>query len=340
MRNECGWVLALWLAAGCADGGATTRAADARPTDPDGGAEPGDAPAPVAPFDAGPTTSPDAGEAPAPDDRAFLHADLWSIYFNDRTRCGAEAAFLDMCRRRGEDCARHRASWEACDPDRIVYGQIGPEQQGMRNCSRGPFPEIGGCDPRRFDFDRLRFHFYGAEWSGNWPFATLKVFEAGVDVRDALGDGLIAVSNVPGRAEAAMDGISNHGLPGRSAGCAMRGETSGDEAYRRPFGGFAWIEVPTDRPVTVVAAAGGSFGGMGFAGCDRGAPTHEPWIGDAPGAVLGCVHRIEYRFEPGGHYLFDYGRIERLPRAAPPAVLVDAFADRDLRDPAACGVTP
>ena len=42
-----------------------------------------------------------------------------------------------------------------------------------------------------------------------------------------------------------MEGIENHGF---GWGCAMRGVTSGDTKYLRPFGSFAWIAVPSDRP--------------------------------------------------------------------------------------------
>ncbi|MCC6877760.1 MAG: hypothetical protein IT378_25850 [Sandaracinaceae bacterium] len=276
-------------------------------------------------------------EPPPPaDTRAYLHADLWSTFWNDRTRCGAEVAFLAMCRARNEDCSLYERAVAACDPSRVVYGQVGPEKQGERLCRRGLHPDFGGCDARRYDLDRLRFEWYGAEWQGNWPFATLKIFEAGTHEPSAwLGAGLIAQSSLPGHAQAAMGGVENHGLSGA---CAMRGQTQGDAAYQSLFGGFAWIEVPADRPVTIVAAAGTNFANRAFAGCDRGNATQEPWVRDAPGAVLGCVYVLDHRFEPGRHYALRYGRIEALASAGPPPEIVAGF-DRlgvDVRARSSC----
>lgn len=254
---------------------------------------------------------------------AFLHADLWSVWWNDRTRCGAERAFLHQCNNMpGKDCSLYEQAWAACDPWHVVYGQVGPEKQGENLCSRGKFPEVGGCDATRFDFDLLRFWWYGAEWQGNWPVATLKVFPEGADWKG--GGELLAFSNVPGATQAAMAGIDNHGF---GFGCAMLGQTSGEDKYRRPFGGFAWIEVPTGQPVTVVAASGTNFADQPFQGCQRGGATQDPWINGAPGSVLGCVYVQEgVTFEPGHHYLWQYGTVTQLSAAAPPKELVDGFA--------------
>ena len=262
---------------------------------------------------------------------AYLHADLWSIFFNDRTRCGAEYAFRHMCERRGERCETYEAAVSACNPSTEVYGQVGPEKSGEPLCQRGRYPDIGGCDARRFDFDRLRFFWYGAEWAGNWGWATLKVFPAGVsNPSDLVGDGLIAYSSAPGRAEAAMGGVNNHGMDADGDGarddsrCVM--QSSGDDRYRQPFGGFAWIAVPANRTLTVVAAAGSNFGGNAFDGCHRGAATQSPWIEGAPGAQLGCVYAQEISFEAGAHYYFSYGQLVRLDEPSPPRELVDGFA--------------
>lgn len=325
---------ALSLLAACASGGSPGRVLL-------------DASTPIA-RDSGAASSADAraaadapagtdGPADAPlfpgDDRAYLHADVWSTFWNDRTRCGAERTFLEVCERRGGDCGAERAAWAACDPTRVVYGQIGPERSGERVCMRGALPDVGGCDARRFDFDRLRFRWYGAEWAGNWPFATLKIFPAGTSDPTAwLGPGLVAVSNLPGRAQAAMDGVANHGLDRDGDGisdstpCAMLGETSGDGAYRRPFGAFAWIEVPIDVPVVVVTASSTNFGDRAFAGCSRGAATASPWLEGTPGSVLGCVHAVEHTFRRGRHYVMRYGRIEELTTHGPPPEIVAGFA--------------
>ncbi len=258
-----------------------------------------------------------------PDARAYLHADLWSTWWNDRTRCGAERTFLEICQRRGEDCSLYMQAVAACDPAKIVYGQVGPEKQGEMLCQRGKFPDIGGCVASAYDFDALRFYWYGAEWQGNWPVATLKVFPAGVDWTG--GGELVALSNHPGKAQAAMAGIDNHGL---GFGCVMPG-SDGDDRYQIPFGGFAWVEVPTGQPVTVVGAGATNFGDMPFAGCNRGQKTQDPWITGAPGAMLGCVYVVENMvFEPGKHYAWRYGQLVEV--AGPPAELVAGFALPEL----------
>lgn len=270
-----------------------------------------------------------------PDPRAYLHADLWSTWWNDRTRCGAERTFLEICERRGEACSLYQQAYAACDPSKIIYGQVGPEKQGEALCQRGKFPAIGGCVASAYDFAALRFYWYGAEWQGNWPFATLKVFPAGADWTG--GGEIVALSNLPGHAQAAMAGIDDHGL---GWGCTMHGATSGDAAYRSPFGAFAWVEVPTGAPVIVAAAAGTNFGDQPFQGCQRGTATQEPWVSDAPGSTLGCVYVQEVTFEPGHHYAWRYGTIVELDQPRPPAEILAGFArpevGLDVSEPDAC----
>ena len=278
------------------------------------------------------------GWVPDPNGPAFLHADVWSTFWNDRTRCGAEVTFLEICQRRGEaDCSLYESAVAACDPNMIVYGQVGPEQQGNDLCSRGPYPDLGGCIAADYDFETLRFWWYGAEWQGNWPAATLKVFPQGADWTG--GGELIALSNLPGHAQAAMSGIDNHGL---GYGCTLTGETSGDGAYQKPFGAFAWIEVPTDAPVTVVTAAATNFGDQPFQGCNRGEATQQPWVTGSEGATLGCVYVLDFQFEPGHHYHWRYGQIVELDAPSPPPELVEIFADAtvgiDVSMPAACAL--
>ena len=289
-----------------------------------GGTEPGDDESSGGlPDDGGSTGEP---WEPDPNGPAFLHADLWSTWWNDRTRCGAETTFLEICQRRGEaDCGSYAAAVAACNPNMIVNGQVGPEQQGNELCSRGPFPDIGGCVASQYDFDALRFWWYGAEWQGNWPVATLKLFPQGADWTG--GGELVAMSNLPGHGQAAMNGIDNHGL---GYGCTMPGATSGDEAYESPFGAFAWVEVPTDQAVTVVVGSATNFADQDFQGCSRGAATQDPWITDAPGSVLGCVYTIDFQFEPGHHYYLRYGQIVELDQPLPPQEIIDAFAGPDL----------
>jgi hypothetical protein len=275
----------------------------------------------------------------AADPNAYLHADVWSIFWNDRTRCGAERTFLEICQKRAkEDCSLYQSAYSACNPAQIVYGQVGPEKQSESLCQRGKFPDVGGCVASKYDFDKLAFHWYGAEWQGNWGFATLKIFPDGADYKG--GGELVALSSHPGAKQAAMSGIANHGL---SHGCAMAGGTSGDARYLQPFGAFAWVAVPTGVPVTVVAAAGTNFADQSFAGCSRGSATQSPWVAAPPGSVLGCVYPTEsVVFQPGKHYHWHHGVLEELKNPSPPARIVEAFGlpdvGKDVSSKAACAL--
>jgi hypothetical protein len=337
------WVLSAACAASCGGEEADLEAVQAAPAwdaapgdaalaDAGGGGGPrsdagGEAMAQDAPADRGDGDStapaPDAPAAEAGSGPAYLHADVWSTWWNDRTRCGAERAFLEICQRRAAaDCSLYQQAYAACDPKKIVYGQVGPEKQGEPLCQQSKFPDVGGCIAASYDFAKLRFYWYGAEWQGNWPVATLKVFPKGVDWKG--GGEVIALSNVPGAAQAAMSGIQNHGL---GHGCAMLGATSGNDKYRKPFGGFAWVEVPVGTPVTVASVAATNFANQPFQGCSRGAATQQPWITSAPDAQLGCVYVLEnVVFEAGKHYALRYGKIEPLAQPAPPKEIVDGFA--------------
>ena len=271
------------------------------------------------------STSSGGGSAPT-DDNAYLHVDLWTTWWNDRTRCGAERAFLGMCKKRGEDCKTIEQAVAACDPNKIVYGQVGPEKQGEKLCRRSKFPDIGGCIAAKHDYAKLHFWWYGAEWQGNWPWATLKVFPKGKDWKG--GGELIAISSLPNRKESVMAGIQNHGM---GFGCVMKTTSSGDDRYHKPFGGFAWVRVPTDQPVTIAAVAASNFGGQSFGGCHRGNPTQQPWIPGAPGSQLGCVYvHQDVTFAKGKHYLLSYGKLSELKTAGPPKILIDGFALKEV----------
>ncbi len=314
-----GSAAATTAAGGTSDGGDSITT-DGASTD-DGSGD--DAPASsTGTADSGIGDSGDDPWVPDPNGPAYLHADTWSTWWNDRTRCGAEVTFLEICEQRGEaDCSQYASAVAACNPNTIINGQVGPEQQGNELCSRGMFPDVGGCVASQYEFDTLRYWWYGAEWQGNWPASTLKVFPAGADWTG--GGELVALSNLPGLAQAAMSGIDNHGL---SSGCAIPGATQGDAAYQTPFGAFAWVEVPTDQPVTIVAAAATNFGGQPFAGCNRGEATQQPWVTAPPQAQLGCVYVVDAQFEPGHHYMLRYGQLTELDAPSPPADVIEAFA--------------
>lgn len=78
--------------------------------------------------------------APSPDSTpsgpAYLHADVWSIWWNDRTRCGAERTFLQICQARGEaDCSLYQQAYVACNRSRKSTGRSGRKSKARRSVS-------------------------------------------------------------------------------------------------------------------------------------------------------------------------------------------------------------
>lgn len=99
------------LVAGCGD----DEGATFTPRGPGAAPSSGSDAAPEAPG----ASAPDA--APGDPERAFLHVDAWSVWWNDRTRCGAERTFHEICTRRAtEDCAPFKSAWDACNVNEIV----------------------------------------------------------------------------------------------------------------------------------------------------------------------------------------------------------------------------
>jgi len=107
--------------------------------------------------------------------------------------------------------------------------------------------------------------------------------------------------------------------------------------------GSAWVEVPTDEALTVVATAATNFADNAFQGRSRGAATQDPWISGAPGAQLGCVYVEENMvFEPGKHYVWRYGELVETDAKGPPPELLAGFAlpevGLDVSDRSACAL--
>ena len=77
------------------------------------------------------------------DPSAYLHANVWSTWWNDRTRCGAERTFLRICQKRASgSCSLYQQAVAACNPSTIVYGQVGPEKQSEPLCQQSKYPSV------------------------------------------------------------------------------------------------------------------------------------------------------------------------------------------------------
>lgn len=339
--------------AGRADGGAA-----------DAGAPPADAGRDAGPdvADAGPVA--DAGRACPGDGPAYLHGDLWAFWFNYRVACSPQHRWLWICeqrhgaggcpeeQRRFDDCWNARGdfpptSWgddSTPTPHSANYGVCQPHHWADKNGEdRRPGNPVP-CDVRTHDYDRLRTldPRFGVDWwagGTSMRHLTLKVFEAGADPMASAGqaDGLIALSTHPGDRSAFMDGLANHGAGGGPAGCVPALSGDGEDPYpAQSFGAFFWVEVPTDRPVTLAASWIGPVSGDDIpTGCVAAPYTFpasfayhavdgKPWLITNP-----CWDvQASVSFEPGRHYVWDVHGLRALDGCdGPPEALLEVVPE-------------
>lgn len=315
---------------------------------------------------------PDMGEEPPPPPQcptsgpAYLHGDVWYFWHNGRVACDAQHRWLWLCEQRlgAGSCAIERGYYEDCLNAGPYYGPAtncddctpAPHIPNWGVCQPQHFPEKrddrrpdqGGnpCDTRNFDYDALRTsdRRYGLDWWGAGHTAarhmTLKIYDQGQDplANEGQGDALAVLSTHPGEHEAFMDGRSNHPYAGSArqrAGCLPSLE--GDNEQPMPgqnFGAFAWVEVPTDRPVTMAISWHGPVGGDVGLQCltgkyffpgDFGAHgvDGKPWFVSSPCWDI----TSNFQFEPGAHYVIDHMGLRKLDGCdGPPAHILDVVA--------------
>ncbi len=274
-------------------------------------------------------------------EKAYLHVNLWNKFHNFRSWCGTEKTFAWQCRHikakyPNVDCtsieqkARDCQTREEANPDDVEYGFVGFKKQDAEHqdlCHGSLLDDDGGCDYRRWDLDdKLHFYWYGPRWGSNWPVATVKVF-AGAGKKYTDTDEVVGLSNRQATKDRSATGV-NRGGTRISTGCVII-QNEGQDEYHAPFGAFAWIEVPTDTPVTVVGVSGAIFGDDFSAfGRDRGsAPVlvnHNPsdqaaaaayWAANPPngGTRVGySTYTEEVIFKKGKQYYWGHGSIEEV----------------------------
>jgi len=356
-------LLCLPGAASCAVGGSSPdgeEAADAGPDDAagsDDGAAPDGEPAGEgvdAPLDPA-ADEEEAAECPGTGP-AYVHGDLWAFWYNFRVACSAQHRWAWICEqrlgegscpvetRRFEDCWSASgdfppSTWDGSTPapSSPNYGVCQPVHWAEKNDPERRPGNTVPCDVTTYDYGALRTAdpFFGVDWWGggitSMRHLTLKVFEAGSDpyADNGQSDGIVNLSTHPENSAAFMDGLSNHSYPGhvRPGGClpGVTGETE-DPYPDQNFGAFFWLEVPTDRPVTVGATWIGPIGddiglsclNMDIWGFPPGFAEHavdgKPWFTTSP-----CWDILEsVSFEPGRHYVWDIRGLRPLPGCGGP----------------------
>ena len=172
---------------------------------------------------------------------------------------------------------------------------------------------------------------YGVDWwqghSGT-RHLTVKLFDAGTDPFASQGrvDGLANLSTHPGDRDAIMEGLVNHGIAGGRGGCIHKPEGDREApGLDQSFGAFAWLEVPTDRPVHVAANWNGLLQGDIGSSCIQGLDFFPPAFGahavpGKPWFILSPCLDLERDvvFRPGRHYLWDVHGLREMEGCAGP----------------------
>ncbi len=307
---------------------------------------------------------PDAKSCPA-EGPAYLHGDLWAYWYNFRVACDGPHKWWWICEQRQpgqcqieqawfEDCWNARGAWPQTSwgedshpaPHSANYGVCQPQHWGDKNGEgRRPANPVP-CDTTTHDYDRLRTEdpFAGVDW---WAGATgmrhltIKLFEAGANPLASEGhaDGVVALSTHPGDRDALMGDLQNHGPPGGRVGCVHRPDEDREApGLGQSFGAFAWLEVPTGRPMQVAANWNELVAGNINLGCIQGlyffppqfaehSVEGKPWFTSSP-----CFDVQQITFEPGRHYLWDLHGLRALPGCSGPPESVLVGVPEGLRE--------
>lgn len=291
--------------------------------------------------------SADAPDPCPPEGPAYVHGDLWAFWHNYRVACDAQHKWLWVCEQRlgPEACGPERGRFEECwsargdfPPSNWDNSTPTPHSPNWGVCQPHHWPEKNSperrpgnsvpCDTSGFDYAALRTSDprYGVDWwagSVSMRHLSIKVFEGDHDIIASQGraDGIVNLSTHPGEDEAFMGGLGNHNYPGALRdGClpVLSGEDE-DPWPHQNFGAFAWLEVPSGRPVTLAASWIGTVGGNIADGCIRApwtfpgsfashAEPGKPWFISNP-----CwdVQR-NVQLEPGAHYVWDLHGFRKL----------------------------
>jgi hypothetical protein len=260
-----------------------------------------------------PEIIPEAEEEPPPGctgEAAYLHGDLWPMWYNMRVACDPEHRALWRCERiHGEGAAECRSlqdHYEECIGTYgspwpcINWGVCAPIEGTV--CGVGDPPEE--CDTTAYDYDsdELWGSYYGLQWGSHTDLHRFLT----IHVRNASGDLIIALSARPGSDEAYMGGLDNFGIGTDPAGFIQIIRDTRPEKFTDKFGTFACIRLPAGEELTLWAAWMNEF-------CHTCAEDYESHP-DTP-----CWTRdITMSFEAGRHYLWTERGIELMDGCSGP----------------------
>jgi hypothetical protein len=233
---------------------------------------------------------------------AYLHGDLWPMWYNMRMSCDPEHRAIWRCERihgaQASDCDDLRKHYQQCTnewpcPNTGVCAPVQVEPCGWNQDSPNT------CDTRKFDYDSQDMWgtYYGLQWHSHPEFhrhLTVKVY----DSNDNL---LVAFSSNPNNADAYMDGIGNFGIGDNPQGTIQSINGLGDR-----FGSFACIRVPSGQPIKLWASWMNEF-------CH----TCKPDYWSYPNTPC-WTDKIPLTLEAGRHYLWTERGIEKMESCAGP----------------------
>jgi hypothetical protein len=303
---------------------------------------------------------------------AYVHGDLWPYWHNYRVACDRQHKWLWICEQRlgSGNCPAEQQRFDECwtatgdfpastwegstpSPSSPNYGVCQPVHWAEKNDpNRRPGNPVP-CDTTQNDYDVLRTSDprYGVDWwagSTSMRHLTVKVFQQGDNPQDNNGqaDGIVNLSTHPGDQSAFMNNLSNHSYGGNvlGGGCLPALTGDGDDPWpAQNVGSFYWLEVPTDRVVTLTATWIGPIGddiGTACLGLDvYGFPgsfsyhsvDDKPWFITSP-----CWDAIsDVQLQAGHHYAWDVQGFTDLGCTGPTDALLSVVPEPErptLRD--------
>ena len=291
---------------------------------------------------------------------AYIHGDIWPFWYSGRTACDAPHTWWWVCKQRlgAGHCQTEKQHYQECldgtghygptdapmcndckpAPHAKNYGQCQPHHwPDKRDEPTRPDQNNNACDTQGFDYQKLSTsdRYYGLDWWGAGHallrHMTLKVYEQSVDPtsqsHQGQADGLVVLSTHPNEESAFTSKSSNHSYAGstrQKPGCIppFTGDTE-DPMPDQNFGSFAWVEVPTDRPLNLAV----SWHGLDVEECLPGqkysfpsdfssrGPSGKPWFTSSP--CFDVVRNVQ--FEPGAHYVWDISGFHKISGCQPPS---------------------
>lgn len=244
---------------------------------------------------------------------AYLHGDLWPMWYNMRVACDPEHKALWRCERAhgsgAAECAALQSHYQACQSwaspwPCLNWGVCAPTDQG-NDCGTD-IPSK--CDTTTFNYDdpAIWGSYYGLQWGSSTDLHRFLT----IHIRDSTSNLIIAFSARPQSGDAYMDGLDNFGVGPAPQGLIQLISGSQPGKYEDKFGSFACIQLPAGEPLQLWAAWMNDF-------CHTCSSSYESYP-NTP-----CNTELTMTFEAGKHYLWTEQGIELMAGCSgpPPEIL-------------------